>query len=189
MWWHDAIIDKMLENPHWSKKEIALQLRCSAQFVYMITNSDLFVARWEQRRNQHSENLGIALLGKAQKVAERTLDRILDQLEDSGKQIPLGQLETLADKTLGRLGYGPKAPPLSAAAMVANAETVQVIIPATPDELNAARALILKNERELAAQMIERDRRELPLDARELKVIEGVRSDGVDSFDGGDTDP
>lgn len=153
MWWHDAIIDEMLCNPAMTKKEIAVKLNCTPVFIYMITNSDLFAARWEQRRREHTEAVGDAVLNKLTKVASKTLDRILDNIEDQGKQIPLNQLESLADKTLGRLGYGPKREPSPPPTQVnVSGASVQVVVPVTREELDAARRLIYDQEKVLATQ-------------------------------------
>jgi hypothetical protein len=155
MWWHDAIIDEMLENPGLTKKEIAFKLRATPTFIYMITNSDLFAARWEQRRGERTRTIEAGLTDKLNRTVNSTLDRILEQIEDQGRQIPLGQLESLADKTLGRLGYGPKPVARTDPSVVnvhAPAGAVQVILPATHEELSDARRLIAQNEARLASE-------------------------------------
>lgn len=150
MWWHDAIIDLMLSHPDWSKKQIAHALGKSAVFIYMITNSDLFNARYAKRREEYERQLGVGLAAKVTQVANRTLDRILTQLNDEGKNIPLNHLESLADKTLSRLGYGPKIQPPSTVNIQAGDRAQVVVIPAARADLDAARALIREREALLA---------------------------------------
>jgi hypothetical protein len=197
MWWHDAIIDEMLVNPHFTKKDIAAKLNCTPVFIYMITNSDLFAARWEQRRAEYSEGLNNAVLGKLTKVASKTLDRILDNIEDVGKQIPLNQLESLADKTLGRLGYGPKREPSPPPTQVhVSGASVQVVVPVTREELDAARRLIHDQEKALASQPRSGSALAAGMEAGEARLAEGfeprpsveidgeAKPDGTFSLDG-----
>lgn len=156
MWWHDAIIDEMIAHPELSKKDIAARLRCTPQFIYMITTSDLFQARFSQRRAEYEQQLGLGIVGKVAGVADKTLDLILETLEVKGTAVPLPQLESLADKTLGRLGYGiAKQTAPQAIVNVNGASDVQVIVPVTQAELEAARQLIRNNERELVNRTIE----------------------------------
>ena len=150
MWWHDAIIDLMLGNPSWTKKDIAHALGKSAVFIYMITNSDMFNARYAKRREEYERRLGIGLAAKVTQVADKTLDRILAQLADEAKPIPIHHLESLADKTLSRLGYGPKLQPPSPSVSIQADRAQVVVIPAARADLEAARQLIRQREEDLA---------------------------------------
>jgi hypothetical protein len=150
MWWHDSIIDLMIANPSWTKKDIAHKLGKSAVFIYMITNSDLFHARYTKRRDEYERNLGVGLARKVTEVADKTLDRILSQLSDENKPIPIHHLESLADKTLSRLGYGPRVQPPSPAVSIQADKAQVVVIPAARSDLDEARRLIRDREEQLA---------------------------------------
>ena len=94
MWWHDSIIDLMIANPSWTKKQIARELNATPMFIYMITNSDIFLAKYENRRADYERMIGTGLSAKITEVADKTLDRILKQISDEGKVIPLNHLES-----------------------------------------------------------------------------------------------
>jgi hypothetical protein len=115
----------------------------------MITNSDLFVARYQKRREDYERMIGTGLSAKITEVADKTLDRILKQISDEGKVIPLNHLESLADKTLSRLGYGPKVQSTPPVQIQADKAQV-VVIPAARSDLEEARRLIREKEQELA---------------------------------------
>jgi len=152
MWWHDAIIDQMLANPHLTKREIAVILGKTPQFIYRVTGSDLFQARYAARRAEYEAALGVDLVAKVNRVAAKSLDLILEQLESKGTITPIGQLESLADKTLSRLGYGQRRADPPPVVNVSGAAAVQVVVPATREELDAARRLISGNERQLSEE-------------------------------------
>lgn len=154
MWWHDAIIDTMIAEPRLTKKDIATKLSCTPTFIYMITNSDLFKARYAQRRQEYERQLGVGLVEKVAKVADATLDRILERVKDPGAQVPLQQLESLADKTLSRLGYNPQRATPAAAPATVNVQVERgahvVVAPVEKRDLDAARSLIHQREEQLA---------------------------------------
>lgn len=150
MWWHDSIIDLMIANPSWTKRRIAQELKATPTFIYMITNSDIFLAKYEKRRAEYERMIGTGLSAKITEVADKTLDRILKQISDEGKVIPLNHLESLADKTLSRLGYGPKPPSVVPPLQIQADKAQVVVIPAARADLEAARQLIREKEHELA---------------------------------------
>ena len=150
MWWHDSIIDLMIQHPGWTKKQIGKELNASPMFISMITTSDLFQARYTKRREEHFRNLSLDVVSKVSAVADRTLDRILAQLNDEAKPIPINHLESLADKTLSRLGYGPKLQPPSPTVNIQADRAQVVVIPAARSDLEEARRLIRQKEAELA---------------------------------------
>jgi len=154
MWWHDAIIDLMIQHPGWTKKQIGKELNASAMFISMITTSDMFQARYLKRREEHARNISLDIVSKVSAVADKTLDRIMSQLNDEAKPIPLNHLESLADKTLSRLGYGPKLQPPSPSVNIQADRAQVVVIPATRSDLEEARRLIRQKEAELALETV-----------------------------------
>jgi hypothetical protein len=84
MWWHDAIIDQMLDSPHLTKRDIAVILGKTPQFIYRVTGSDLFQSRYAARRAEYEAALGVDLVAKVNRVAAKSLDLILEQLESKG---------------------------------------------------------------------------------------------------------
>jgi hypothetical protein len=105
--WYDGIIDDILANPGTTVKDTATRLGRHPSTISAITNSDLFKARWEQRRAQFSMALDLHLSQKLAQVAEKALDHTIEQLDKKRDSIPLPILKDLALGSLDRLGYGP----------------------------------------------------------------------------------
>jgi hypothetical protein len=108
MLWYDGIIDDLLANPGTSLKAVAQRLGRSYSVVNTVVNSDLFRARYEQRRAQFNEALDRKLTHKIAAVAEAALDHTLTALETKRDAIPLPQLMEIAQGSLDRLGYAPQ---------------------------------------------------------------------------------
>ena len=131
--WYDGIIDDILANPGTTVKDTAARLGRSPSTISAITSSDLFRARWEQRRAQFSMALDLHLSQKLASVAEKALDHTIEQLDKKRDTIPLPILKDLALGSLDRLGYGPKPAPAAAVQVNVNAGA------ASPEALERAR--------------------------------------------------
>jgi hypothetical protein len=108
--WYDSIIDWMLANPGGSHKACAEALGRSSQSINMIVASDMFQARWAERRGQLNSQYNDAILHKTAKVAVLALDVLEMKLENSPKSIPAGTVADIAKQSLEALGFGaPKA--------------------------------------------------------------------------------
>jgi hypothetical protein len=108
MAWYDGIIDDLLSHPGTTIKDCAQRLGRSYGTVSTIYNSDLFKARYRQRREAFEETLKDKLTDKLVKVAEAALDHTLTALEKKRDAIPLPLLNDIAKSSLDRLGYGPQ---------------------------------------------------------------------------------
>jgi hypothetical protein len=111
--WYDGIIDDILANPGTTVKDTAARLGRNPSTISAITSSDLFKARWEQRRASFNMALDLHLSAKLAAVAEKALDHTIEALDKKRDSIPLPILKDLALGSLDRLGYGPtrEAPP------------------------------------------------------------------------------
>ena len=107
--WYDGIIDDILANPGTTVIATAARLGRSPGTISAITSSDLFKARWEQRRAAFSMALDLHLSSKLATVAEKALDHTIEQLDKKRDNIPLPILKDIALGSLDRLGYGPKS--------------------------------------------------------------------------------
>ena len=87
--WYDGIIDDILANPGTTVKDTAARLGRSPSTISAITNSDLFKARWEQRRAQFSMALDMHLSQKLAQVAEKALQHTITALDKKQDSIPL----------------------------------------------------------------------------------------------------
>ena len=106
MYWYDSIIDDFLANPGTTVKETAARLGRNPVTISLIARSDLFKARYAQRRSEFNEDLDQRLTGKLAKIAETSLDLTLEVLEAKRDKVPLPQLIEIQNKALDRLGYG-----------------------------------------------------------------------------------
>jgi len=135
MKWYDHIIDDLLANPGTSLAATAARLGRSASTVYTVCASDLFKARYSQRRAQFEEELSRKMVAKITKAADLALDATIEVLEKKRDAIPLPVLNELTKNTLDRLGYGPSREPpvvinnnvVSAEALAAAREKLKVV--------------------------------------------------------------
>jgi hypothetical protein len=134
--WYDGIIDDILANPGTTIKDTAARLGRHPGTISAICNSDLFKARWEQRRQQFSMALDLHLSEKLAKVAEKALDHTITALDKKQDTIPLPILKDLALGTLDRLGYGPSSRSESPSVNV----NISNSLAASPEALARARA-------------------------------------------------
>lgn len=176
-WWYDAIIDLMTANPQMTKKDIAASLNCTPAAIYLITNSDIFKARYSQRRAALTETLDGAIHQKLLAVADRSLGLIAEVLDKKRDQIPLPQLESLADKVLDRLGYGAK-PVASQSPVVVNLnDNRSVVVPVSPSDLDAARAALRRAETAKILEAPEGRARQISLSVPEESRVSGGATD------------
>jgi hypothetical protein len=138
----DAIIDLLLVEPSLTQKDIAIRLERNPTTVGMIMNSDLFRARYEQRRGAQSLALQEAIKTRLARVAFRALELTEEILAEERTAVPLPALVDVADKALARLGYGPKMAANLAVLKINNQTTV--VAPVTPEELQAARQKLIE---------------------------------------------
>ena len=108
--WYDSIIDDILANPGTRLKDTAARLGRAATTISSVVSSDLFKARWAQRREQFNQALDERLTRKLATVAEKGLDATIEILEKKRDSIPLPVLNETVKNSLDRLGYGPSAP-------------------------------------------------------------------------------
>ncbi len=108
--WYDDIIDWMLGNPGGTQKDCAEALGRSAQSISMIVNSDMFKARWAERRGELNTMYAEAIAIKTARVGTLALDVLEDKLTNQPKTIPAGTVADIAKQSLEALGFGaPKA--------------------------------------------------------------------------------
>jgi hypothetical protein len=138
----DAIIELLLVEPTLTQKDIASRLECHPATVGMIMNSDLFRARYEQRRGAQSFALQEAINTRLSRVAFLALELTEEILAEERTAVPLPALVDVADKTLARLGYGPKMAANPAVVMINN--QTSVVAPVTPEQLQAARQKLIE---------------------------------------------
>jgi len=182
MSWYDHIIDDILSNPGTDLTATAKRLGRSPGTVQTIARSDMFRARFAQRRAQFEAELDRRIIDKLTKVAEKSLDATIEVLDKKKDAIPLPILKDLATSSLDRLGYGPPRgdPPSVNVSVQSNV--------VSPEALARARERLKfideeppRSGRPLAGDNDQRSLRERPLDPdRDALAVAGPpsRSDG-----------
>ena len=150
-YWWDAIIDLMVSRPELAKKDIAAILGCTPQYIYIVTSSDMFRARFSQRRNELNENVNGRIVGRLSSVADRALELIAKQLEEKQTSVPLPTLVDITTKTLDKLGYGVR-PTNGVNVNVNSQKGGATSVTVSIEDLNDARAALAASER---AKLIE----------------------------------
>src|SRR5262245_23265865 len=138
----DAIIDFLLVDPTLTQNDIAIRLERHPATVAMLMNSDLFRARYEQRRGAQSAALTQEINRRLSRLAIQALELTEEVLTEQRTAVPLPALVDVADKALARLGYGPKMAANPAVVMI-NDQTA-VVVPVTREELQAARQKLIE---------------------------------------------
>lgn len=160
-WWYSAIADWMIRNPGGSMRECAAELNKAYATICFIASTDLFKDYLAQRKAEWQEGHDAALRSKLTRVAESSLDAILERVQKQGDKVPIDFLTEVATSSLDRLGFGPKKDPPSVNVQVNNLNQPVVLPSVSPLALEEARA---------AMRRVESQRAEVPM----LELVGGV---------------
>lgn len=150
-WWYSSIADLMILEPNLTQKEIAARLDKSELTICSIVGTDLFRSYLAQRKLDLRAQNEAVLSQKMTKVAEASLDLVLDKLEKKRDQVPLDTLKELSVSMLDRLGYAPsKGPTVQINAQTNNTSNPTVLVPVSADALSEARDALRLAERRRA---------------------------------------
>jgi hypothetical protein len=142
--WYDSIIDDILSHPGTTLKDTSSRLGRAPGTIGAVVGSDLFKARWVQRREQFTSALDARLTHKLAIVAEKGLDAQIEILEKKRDSIPLPVLNETVKNSLDRLGYGPTPPPVAPVVVHNNVVSAEALASARENlrtiEGHAARA-------------------------------------------------
>lgn len=140
MFWYDSIIDDMLANPGTNMTQTARRLGKSPVTIGLICRSDLFKARYEQRRASFNRDIQLRLTNKLAQVAEAALDHTLTALDKKKDAVPLPLLNEIANRALDRLGYEPRSQaPANPSVVIQNHVGAQSSVAISQDDLRDAR--------------------------------------------------
>lgn len=143
-WWHAALIDDMLLHPVSTNKERADRLGYSPQMVMMLTNSDMFMAVYEQRKADFQSKLDANIRSKMSRNATLALDIMHEKLEKKRDSIGFKDLSEASNSLLDRLGYGASKP--STAVQVNVNSPIASTTTITRDDLAEARSRLRQLE-------------------------------------------
>lgn len=144
-YWHDAIIDLMLLEPSITQSEISKRLRRGYATISLVMNSDLFKARYEQRRREFQQCVSEGIKDKLVKVANVGLELTLETLEKKRTAIEIADLTKITESALDRLGYAP--PKNGSTAVQVNVNTANTVAPVSREALESARNTLREYEK------------------------------------------
>lgn len=111
-WWHEAIIDWMLENPDGKLGQCAMHFGRTQAWISVIINSDAFKELLEQRKLLHAHMISLTLTEKLEGIAHQSLDALEESLEahKDGGTMSVGCARDTAEMALKALGYTARSP-------------------------------------------------------------------------------
>lgn len=156
-WWYSAIADWMIRNPGGSMQDCARDLDRGYNTILMITNTDMFRDYLNTRKAEWRAAHDFGIVDKLTRVAEGSLDLILDNMKKKGDQIPMKMLNEIATGTLDRLGYAPASTPAVQVNVDQRDQRKQVLVttPVSPAALEEARDALRLAEQRRAALTID----------------------------------
>ena len=118
---HLAIMDFMLANPVVPMSAVADEFRVSPAWLSTVRNSDLFVARLNERRKLMDEDQAFKITRKLGALAEKGLDALTHIVEDEEQSasVKLDATKT-ALEAIGFLGKASQAQPAQTAPVQVN---------------------------------------------------------------------
>jgi hypothetical protein len=151
-WWYHALMDRMISEPHRNLKDFASDFGVTPACIYLVTGSDLFKLHLERRRRELRERIDGGIATKLSEVALKSLEAVDRALEAKRGTLGLVEAVDVMDKTLGRLGYGPKNGGASVAVQVNAPQQTNIVVPVSAADLEEARRALRRSE---AARLIE----------------------------------
>ena len=150
--WYVSISDWMIRNPSGDMVDCARDLGRSAPTIRYIVNSDMFREFHARRREEWRKNHDFAIISRVTRVAERSLDLILDKMEKQADKIPMQLVTDIATASLDRLGYAPAQTPAVSVNISQNNGTQMVNVPVTAAALEEARDALRAAEQKRAIE-------------------------------------
>lgn len=110
---HDAVIDEILVNPSISQNELAKIFGFSAGWMSICINSDAFQERLAERKGMLTDPKIIASINeRLDAIARRSLEKIMDRLDNPGANIKTMELVAIAKLGVGDKNTRPAGPQL-----------------------------------------------------------------------------
>lgn len=110
-WWYESIVDWMLMNPNKTKADCAKFFNVSNQWLYVLTQSDVFKVLYEERRKKHSAMVSATVIEKTSALTEMVLDKLIERVDKAGDSMTPQFLKDVTEMGLDKLGYGGRAAP------------------------------------------------------------------------------
>lgn len=109
-WWHEAIIDWMLENPDKKLSACAEYFDKSVSWISVIIHSAAFEDILTQRKMMHAHMVSLTLTEKLEGVAHTSVDLLEEQLAKAVEEetMSIGCARDTTEMAFKMLGYNPR---------------------------------------------------------------------------------
>lgn len=104
-WWHESIINWMIQNPDKSLAECARAHNVSQSWLSTIIHSDVFQDVFQRRKDMHFANASRSTVEKVAGLADLAVDQLTQRIEQSGDIMPFAQVKDTAEMALKAAGY------------------------------------------------------------------------------------
>lgn len=138
-WWHEAIIEWMLQNPDKPQRELAIAFGRSEAWISTIIHSDAFQAVYRERRDAHFARASTSVVQKAEALAHVALDALTDKISANPQAQTPKELRETSEMCMKALGFTARA---DKGAMIREGDTHNTLIVASPGALDEARKLM-----------------------------------------------
>ena len=138
-WWHESIIDWMLENPHAQLCECAVYFEKTPGWISVVINSAAFQDLLASRKLLHAHMVSMTLTEKLEGIAHRSLESLEKAMKDTEDKalMSVGCARDTAEMSLKMLGYSARSP--GAINILAQKGAQVTVGQATPEALARAR--------------------------------------------------
>jgi hypothetical protein len=155
-WWHEAIIDWMLENPNSQLGVCAEHFQKTQGWISVIIHSAAFIDLLEQRKMLHSHMVSMTLTEKLEGIAHQSAESLEKAMrfQEEKNLMSVGCARDTLEMSLKALGYSARSP--GAINITATDATIQFGT-ATPEALARAREKMKSVEYVEQGNLIEGD--------------------------------
>ena len=142
-WWHESIIDWMLENPDHKLGECAEYFKKTQAWISVIIHSAAFVDLLEQRKMLHAHMVSMTLTEKLEGIAHQSLESLEKAMKKTEDEdlMSVGCARDTADMAMKLLGYSAR----SSGAININAPGAQITLGVASQESLARAREKMKN--------------------------------------------
>ena len=105
-WWHESVIDWMLLNPGKHIRDAAPHFNVSENYMYLLTESDMFKSRFAERRKELIGEVHRSTIERAKGLGDACIDLLSDRIAREREVIALSEVRETAELALRVAGYG-----------------------------------------------------------------------------------
>lgn len=129
-WWHDEIINWMIQNPGLRLKDAAAHFDVHPAYLYRIVNTPMFRELLAQRKLEHFSNVSRSVIEGVSDLTKLTLETIEERIVSERESISLEFLSETLKTTLKAMGMGGRGPGGNTNVFIGGANEVNFPVPA-----------------------------------------------------------